>query len=50
LENFDVNYFDRTNDNWENRQKYIGETKNGKAWGKGLMTYMNGELRYGEML
>jgi hypothetical protein len=35
---------------WNKRQKYIGETKNGKAWGKGLMTYKSGELRYGEML
>jgi hypothetical protein len=27
--------------------KYTGETIDGKAWGKGLMTYKSGELRYG---
>jgi hypothetical protein len=30
--------------------KYTGETIDGKAWGKGLMTYKSGELRYGASL
>ncbi len=49
LENLDDNFYDQKG-NRDQRQKYIGETKNGNPWGKGLMTYKNGELRFGEML
>jgi hypothetical protein len=45
---FETLYFD--DDNEDDRLKYIGKTRNGKAWGKGLMTYKSGELQYGEML
>ncbi len=44
---FETIYFDDDDDDDDipkQRLKYIGETKNGKAWGKGLMTYKSREL------